>query len=228
MVVSMAKIRKFAVFILTGFILTTYTRESAAQNYYENDEELRTFYGGLLLGTNFTQVDGDNYAGFRKVGLNAGGIVYAKLGGKIAASMELLFSQKGSRANKIQPTNSKNYTIREYNIGLNYAEVPILINYFDKRKSHFGLGFSYSQLISSNEEVTTDPTFPIADLNKTYPFKRSDINAVLCLNLHLIGGFFLNYHYQYSIMPVREKLDPELARDKQYNNLHVLRVMYLF
>lgn len=200
----------------------------SAQDYYEDDEELHTFYGGLLLGTNFAQVDGDKFAGFRKVGLNAGGIVYAKLGRKVAASMEILFSQKGSRSSKSLPSNTGKYRIDKYSIDLNYAEIPVMINYFDKRKSHFGAGLSYSQLISSSEEVSTTPAYPVTDLAVKYPFKKADINAVICFNLHLVKGFFLNYHYQYSIAPIRDNLEPELARAKQYNNLHVLRIMYLF
>lgn len=223
----MAKIRQFALHILPVFILIFFSETSVAQRY-EDDNELRTFYGGLLLGTNFTQVDGDNYAGFRKIGLNAGGIVYAKVGPRVALSMEILFSQKGARGHKIQPANSDTMFIHKYRIDLNYAEVPIMINYFDKRKSHFGAGFSYSQLISSKETVSTNPRYAITDFDKTYPFKKNDINAVICFNLHMAGGFFLNYRYQYSLMPVREKVDPELARAKQYNNLHVLRIMYLF
>lgn len=223
----MAKIRKFAVYILSGFILIFISQTSVAQSYDE-DDELRTFYGGLLLGTNFTQVDGDNYAGFRKIGLNAGGIVYAKVAKRAAVSMEILFSQKGARAHKVQPANSDTMFIHKYRIDLNYAEVPVMLNYFDKRKSHFGAGFSYSQLISSNETATTNPAYAITDLNKAYPFKKSDINVVACFNLHMVKGFFLNYHYQYSLSPVREKIDPELGRDKQFNNLHVLRIMYLF
>jgi hypothetical protein len=57
-----------------------------AQNpdsYY--DVAPRTFYGGLVGGVNFTQLDGDNYAGYHKVGFNGGGIVYARFDEHLAA-----------------------------------------------------------------------------------------------------------------------------------------------
>lgn len=229
MVLSMDKIRKFAVFVVVPLILLLIPSVSKSQSYYVDNEEMRTFYGGLLLGTNFSQVDGDYYAGFRKIGLNAGAIVYAKLGNKVAASMEILFSQKGARGHKVRESLSKNYIIEKYNINLNYAEVPIMINYFDKRRSHFGGGLSYSQLISSNETLRTDPSYPVSDLNALYPFKKYDLNVVITGNLHLVKGWFLNYRYQYSLMPIRNKADMEISRSgEQFNNMHVLRIMYLF
>ena len=186
--------------------------------------ENRTFYGGLILGGNFCQVDGDNFAGFHKVGLNAGGVVYIKLDQHIAASMEVLFSQKGSRATTPQVLASGFYILK-YGIDLNYAEVPIMINYFDKRKSHFGGGLSYSQLASSNEYITTNP--PTAyDLSK-YPFKKSDLNLLLSGSLHLYKGFFLNLRFQYSLISIRNTV-PNVTRGAQFNNLWAVRVMYLF
>jgi len=37
------------------------------------------FEGRLLAGFNFSQLDGDTYAGYHKVGINAGGMVYVHL-----------------------------------------------------------------------------------------------------------------------------------------------------
>ena len=224
----MAKIRKFAVFILTSFFsLCFYNISKAQDNYYE--EEQHTFQGGLVLGTNFTQVDGDNFAGYHKVGLNAGGIIYTRIAEHVAVSMEILFSQKGSRAHHSQLSNTKTYLITRYDINLNYAEVPIQINYYDKRKSHFGAGFSYSQLISYKETVETDkPLNPPVDIYKDYPFKKFDVNFVVGGNLHLVKGLFLNLRYQYSMLPIRENIHAELGRSKQLNNMWTLRLMYLF
>jgi hypothetical protein len=230
----MAKIRKFAVFILTSFLTLSFSHISNAQeSYYE--ERQRTFVGGLLLGTNFTQVDGDRYAGYHNVGINAGGIMYMYMGEKLAASIELLYSQKGAKSNQIQ-TGGTVVNLYDYSIKLNYAEVPIMLNYFDRRKSHFGAGFSYGQLISSKETVSSGTSLDSTDFDKKYPFRKFDIDFVLSGNLHLKGGFFLNYHFQYSIVSIRSVIDPQLGRHanpdgtgaQQFNNMHVLRLMYLF
>jgi hypothetical protein len=215
-------------FLIPVFILASlFTAGNLfAQNYYEEDPH--TFYGGLLLGGNFTQVDGDRFAGYHKVGLNVGGIVYAQFAEHIAGSIEILFSQKGSRAHKTQPTTSQAYNILTYDINLNYAEVPLMLNYFDKRKSHFGAGFSYSQLISSKENVLTDPPFPSNIKLEDYPFQKMDVNFLIGFNLHLVKGLFLNGRFQYSVLPIRKNVYSEFGRSQQFNNMWTMRLMYLF
>lgn len=222
----MAKIRKFAAFILVATGLTGFNDEARAQGYYLDDPH--TFYGGLVGGLNFTQVDGDNFAGYHKVGFNVGGKVYARVAERLAASMEILFSQKGSRGHKEQFSNTRTYIIRKYDINLNYAEVPILLNYFDKNRSHFGAGLSYSQLISYKETVETTPAFPSSIDLDGYPFKKMDLNFLAEGNLKLWKGLFMNVRFQYSLMPVRKNIYSEFGRAEQYNNMWVLRLMYLF
>jgi hypothetical protein len=230
----MAKVRKLVAFVVFTFSLSLLSATARSQSYY--NETPRLFYGGLVAGGNFTQVDGDNYAGYHKVGVNVGGIVYAQLANKLAASMEILFVQKGSRAHKeqvtpfIDPTAGIPVTIQKYNIDLNYAEVPIMINYFDKRKSNFGAGFSYSQLISSNEKIVTNPGLAPETNPSDYPFRKADINLLAGVNLKLTGGLFLNVRFQYSLFSIRDedvKFRNYIRKD-QYNNLYVLRLMYLF
>lgn len=203
-----------ALFVTTG--------RANAQSYYEDE---RTFYGGLIAGGNFTQVDGDNFAGYNKTGLNVGGIVYTKLDEHVAASMEVLYSQKGARSKGYFTVNSGTF-ITDYGITLNYAEVPILLNYFDKRKSHFGAGFSYSRLGTSKEFITVVPTSNV-NLND-FPFKKSDYNFVLSGNLHCWKGLFLNLRFQYSVISIRNNTPQNYSRGEQFNNMYCVRLMYLF
>lgn len=221
----MTKIRKFAVLVATVFAGCLYSSSIMAQNpsdYYLEDP--RTFYGGLVAGANFTQVDGDSYAGYHKVGLNLGGIMYANLADHLAASLELLFSQKGSRGHREQESGVGTI-INKYRIDLNYAEIPIQINYFDRRKSHFGGGFSYSQLISSKEQIETNAGVVPTD---SFTFRKMDINFILGGNLHLWQGLFLNLRFQYSLIPIRKDPPPGYSRSEQFNNMWTLRLMYLF
>lgn len=220
----MVKFRKLAV--LSAVLVASIANNATGQNYYKEDNQ--TFYGGLIAGGTFTQVDGDNFAGYTKVGGTFGGIVYAQLVDKLAGSIEILYTQKGSKSNKTQVSNNRLYLISQYDINLNYAEVPIMLNYFDRRKSHFGAGISYSQLISYKESVTTQPAFPDSiDLDQ-YEFKKYDLNFVLSGSLHLYKGLFLSYRFQYSLLPIRTDIYKEFGRAEQYNNMHVLRLMYIF
>jgi hypothetical protein len=201
-----------------------------AQNpntFYE--EVPRTFYGGVLLGSSFSQVDGDAYAGYHKVGLNVGGIVYTRLSSEIALSLEILFSQKGSRGHLSQQVGNTDSILTNYRINLNYAEIPLMLNYFDRRKSHFGAGFSYSQLISGEEIIQVTQGRNAYDIpTDRYPFRKADVNFLLSGNLHLVKGLFLNARFQYSLFPIRTDHVPGIGRAQQYNNLWTLRLMYLF
>ncbi|MCF8450837.1 MAG: PorT family protein [Taibaiella sp.] len=204
-------------------VLLCCTGSAIAQSYYIEDE--RTFYGGLIAGTNFTQVDGDNFAGYHKVGFNLGGIVYTKLDEHLAASMEVLYTQKGAKSKDFF-TISPGMYITNYGITLNYAEVPLMLNYFDKRKSHFGAGVSYSRLGTVKEYITTSPAQNV-NLND-YPFKKSDYNLLLSGNLHCWKGLFLNMRFQYSLISIRDKTPNNYGRGEQYNNVVSIRLMYLF
>ncbi len=228
----MVKSRKLTAFIAVWIVSFLFSCKIYAQEestgYYV--EEPRIFYGGLVAGANFCQVDGDYYAGYHKIGANFGGIVYAQLKKHIALSMEILYSEKGSKSNYVRVlAASPALAILKYGINTNYAEIPVMLNYFDKRKSHFGVGLSYSQLVGSTETIQTDPPgqLPI-DLSK-YPFKKSDINVLAGAQLHLVKGLFLNVRFQYSVVPFRTNIPPDpYARSSQYQNLWVVRFMYLF
>lgn len=226
----MSKISYFAALALSLVLLNA--KIACAQNpesYYE--EIPRTFFGGLIAGANFTQVDGDRYAGYHKVGLNAGAIVYANLAPHLAGSIEILFSQKGARGHKAQESASRSFVISKYDIKLNYAEVPIMLNYFDKRKSNIGAGFSVSRLINATEtaeQVQSVPPIPEFD---QYPFRKMDYNFLIGGNLHCWKGIYLNARFQYSLRSIRDKQFqvPEYSgRSEQFSNMWTVRVMYLF
>lgn len=228
MLVSMAKIRKFRglLLALVSFLFTA--THIYAQSYYVEQEN--TFYGGPVVGANFCQVDGDDYAGYYKTGLNVGGIVYTRFGQRFAGSLEILYSQKGSRGHKAQLANlTKEIEIRQYGISLDYAEIPIMIHVMDKRKSHIGVGLSYSQLVSSKESLTTNnPKYDDTVNISGYPFRRADVNLLVGFNLRLVKGLFFNVRYQYSLAPIRTDVNYDFSRAKQFNNLYVVRLVYLF
>jgi len=216
-------LRALAVAGCVAAMASTATAQNPA-NYYE--EIPRTFYGGLIGGVNFSQVDGDAYAGYHKVGFTAGGIVYTHLAEKLAASLEILYSQKGSRGHFDQQLGGQSDTVlTNYRILLDYAEIPIQLNYFDRRRSHFGAGFSYSQLIRGEEIIKTN----LGDINtEAFPFRKYDVNFIASGNLHLVKGLFLQARFQYSLLPIRKTHYPGIGRSEQYSNLWGVRLMYLF
>ncbi len=234
----MNKSRKFAALIVITVSLTVFSSALFAQNVEEDDEphglyleKPRVFYGGVVVGANFSQVDGDYYAGYHKVGANVGGIVYAQLAKHVALSLEILYSQKGSKSDGIQNSPGiGSVTVIKYGINANYAEIPVMINYFDKRRSHAGVGVSYGRLVNISEPIVADSFSSKinTDLSVNYPFKKNDFNFLAGAELHLWKGLFLNVRFQYSIVAIRTDIPPvAYARADQYNNLWVVRLMYL-
>ena len=141
--------------------------------------------------------------------------------------MEILYVQKGSRGHVIKESGTPGIYITKYSIAANYVEVPIQLNYMlDKRKSHFGAGFSYSQVTSMKETLETDP--PTMVNLDNYPINKMDINLILGGNLRLWQGLYLNLRFQYSLIPIRRNIPPGFGRGEQFNNVVGLRLMYLF
>ncbi|MBL7719844.1 MAG: PorT family protein [Flavipsychrobacter sp.] len=224
----MAKNRHFAALVAGTLIACGLCVTSSAQSsYYEEDP--RTFYAGPVFGGNFTQVDGDNYAGYSKPGFNVGGVLYMHMAPKVAASMEILFSQKGAVSNIVKNAGLTGLIIQKYRLNLNYAEVPVMLQFFDKRKSHAGFGLSVSRLITMNERADVEPkSVSVPDFERDFPVNKMDYNFLVGANLHCWKGIFFNLRFQYSLTPMRKNIDPRFGRTEQFNNMFAVRVIYLF
>ena len=123
------------------------------------------FKGGFYAGFNGSQVDGDNYAGYYKLGLNLSAAVEFPLSDYFGVSMEISYSQKGSQTKSIQGIP------RGYFLKLDYAEVPLMINYHDQKKTTLcaGIGINslvyYNEIIGPNQYGSTQPS-AIRQLNQ--------------------------------------------------------------
>jgi hypothetical protein len=85
--------------------------------------EGQRFAAGVIAGVTASQIDGDISAGYHKLGLTGGINVLAKLKERQAASIEILFTQRGCR---YQPQLPPYFATT-----LNYVEVPVSWHYFD-------------------------------------------------------------------------------------------------
>lgn len=197
-----------------------------SQRFY-SDPEYNLFTGGLLGGVNFTQIDGDSYKGYDNMGFTGGGIVFLPFGtdlglpipGTLALSMEVLFSQRGSKGGQ-----NPGYGVLSQNINLYYGDIPIMINWFrGTRKSIYGAGFSLG-FLGYREELIDKGHGPA--LIKNNKFNFVDFSFVLSPTIHIWNGFHINPRFQYSLIPIR-KNDGMGVKD-QFNNTVSLRLMYLF
>lgn len=210
------KSTKIAVILMV--MLCTTAVQSSAQ-YYE--EAYTSLSAGLIGGINFSQVDGDGYKGYNKINATGGGIIYLPfrnmdlpIDGTIALSMEVLYTQKGSKG------NTPVLGIKSQTINLHYGEVPIQINYYrGARKSGFGVGLAIGYLGFSEETID-------GVANTEFPFKKFDLNFVMTGNIHLYKGLFVSPRFQYSMLSVRNN-EGGYGRSQQFNNVFALRLMYL-
>ena len=122
-------------FILLVF--TTFNKNAFSQ----------VFKGEIIVGTNKSQVDGDEAYRFKKFGLNGGVGVVAPIYKNWSLSLETLYSQKGSNLRR----KSNDSLDGSYKLRLNYAEVPFMIQYTDRDVVSAGLGVSWNRLFFVEE-----------------------------------------------------------------------------
>jgi hypothetical protein len=217
---------------LTGIVLTLiYLMIAqpcfAQSNFYEEDPKV--FSGGLILGANFSQIDGDTYYGFHKIGLNTGGVVYVHFTQKIGASLEFIYSQKGSRGESVSESPSIGTYVAKYFMNVNYVEVPLTFHVI-AHDLDFEAGVSYAYLIKSKEWIQADyPVIIDPVLNR---FNTTDLDYVFGIGRKLYKKLYGNIRYQYSITSIRPNyripLDFGYGNQGQWNNLFCFRLMYFF
>jgi len=219
----MAKVKNIIqLYIICLFCFST--SNAIAQSDYE--EDLRTFFGGAMLGGNLSQISGDGIEGFHKLGLNFGAMTYIKLDDNLALSMEMLYNEKGSNWWKgVDPAiaNMKGKIYNKYRIVLPYAEIPLVLNIFDKHQSNFGLGASYGRLFNEKEILDS------IDLSKAFPFKKYDVNLIINGTLMFNQHWGMNLRFNYSMVNIRKLYNLDLLhREQQYSRLWTIRAIYLF
>lgn len=141
----------------------------------------------LIGGMNVAQVDGDGISGFRKWGANGGAGAFVNLSKGFHASFEILYSMRGAK-------RGKNQTATLEGLSLDYIEVPFMINYNDKDKAIFGLGFSWNTLVRSKvtPEILADDVV----------FKRSSFDIVGGVTFLIKKRYGINFRYSYSLSSI--------------------------
>ncbi len=171
-------------FIFYSLLVTFISSEVMAQE---------RFTAGIKAGLSTSQVDGDTYSGFNKIGFDGGAFVTGKLNEKWTGQFEIIFIQKGSKHNA-------NAEIADYNfylLQLSYIEVPVLLQYHHKKYA-FELGPGFGYLINEKEY------FNGQDISGISPFNKKEINFNLGINYIISKKLGIDCRYSYSITPIRE------------------------
>jgi hypothetical protein len=181
--------------------------------------------GGLSAGINLSQVDGDEIYGFHKIGFNGGPSVMIPFGKnkKWSVTLELLYSQKGSHQN-VGSADTAGQPRPYYYLILDYAEVPVLVHFTDKKVIAGGIGFSYGQLVNHKEiihGIRVDSTI----------LKKNDISVIADVRIRLWQRLWIDARYTYSMFKIatRNYNNSYHTWDRNYfNNVISIRFTYLF
>jgi len=197
-------------------------------NAMAQDDAKKVFEGGLIFGANITQVPGDNYTGYHKIGIEAGGQVYVNVSQFLGISMELLYAQKGARGGDVEQSVIVGTFINKYYLNLNYAEVPLLLHI--KVGWDLEAGISYARLITANEWAEADvPVVIDPVLNR---FNSNDFDYVLGISRPIGKHWHASIRYEYSIKAIRPWDRVPLNYSSgygvdEYNEVAVIRLVYM-
>ncbi|MEQ1746806.1 MAG: outer membrane beta-barrel protein [Saprospiraceae bacterium] len=187
------------------------------------------FKAGIIAGVTASQIDGDASAGYHKVGLQGGlrGIVVLKP--RQEASVEILFSQRGSRNQPDYPPT--------FSTTLNFIEVPLQWHYRDWANNgdlenpdffriYFNVGLSYSRLLS----YADDPNSSIAGITPALPDLNKDsfcflVGASFFASKHI--GFTFRYHRAFNALYSPGKPGTNFANSLNEHYL-AFQTMYVF
>ena len=181
--------------------------------------------GAGILGTNLSQVDGDEIYGFHKFGLNVGAAAIIPINESWSISLETLYSEKGSyRDQQLAPPKDGSYLLK-----LNYAEVPLLVHFEDRETMTFGLGTSWGRLVQM-EEYEHSHKIPWETLSG--PYATDDFNFLVDVRFRIYKRLWGNARYAYSFAKIRTREFEDISGQKwerdQYNNLITVRLIYIF
>ena len=178
------------------------------------------FEGGFFGGVTFSQVDGDTYGGFNKMGISAGGYITKEINRKSNWKAELRYIQKGAYS---KPTE-ENPAL--YKLIIHYVEIPLMYQYHINKEIILDAGISPDIYIFHKEE-TQDGEDPPEDGPAYHRFGlNGNIGIYYALNEKLSVGA----RQSYSLIPMRDHASGQtyLLNRGQYNSVISFTLYYHF
>jgi len=152
------------------------------------------FHGGVLLGLTASQVDGDSYAGYDKLGIQGGIFVTRELTSYLDARLEIRYASRGAR-NPASDDNTGSYLL-----ALHYVDLPVMGALRIKNYGSFELGLIPGYLFAVNGE---DDNGTLLD-GALVDFRKFDLGILVGGNIRIAEKFSLSLRYSYSIFSIRE------------------------
>lgn len=190
--------------------------------------------GEVIAGYNISKVEGDRVNNgmlrYNKIGLNLGVGVLIPIYKNFDINLEVLYNQKGAYR-KYSPYPDS--ALPNYQTKLNYAAIPLLIQYTDRDRITVGTGVSYSRLVGVkwvvNGRTLTD------NVNDGY-YSRDNLDWLLDFRIKIWQQLKLNIRYSYGLTSIwsgpddalLETLAGELQSSDQRSSMLSFRLIWIF
>ena len=205
--------------LILGICISPFTNIIGQDDENDRSDEIPigTFKLALVAGLNAVQIDGDDFAGYNKLGLLAGAQVAYRTSDIWMPSVGIFYSQKGSRSD-IQTSR-----IIETRYRLDYVEIPVLWNYIDGGVRISG-GLAYGRLIGLDILIND-----IDETNERAPYYKNDDYSVV-----LGFGYYIDEHWGFDLRWTRSMwsivdLDVgNIINQPQVNKFLSFRTIYQF
>ncbi len=180
-----------------------------------------------VAGFNACQIDGDDLAGFDKIGLTAGLRARWETPSIIDYNIEFLYSQRGSRPDVFNPEYDP-----DINVNLQYAEIPVYVTLSDwwqeegqyhKVAAH--AGFSYGRLINARTEDYFNSGDANLDALVPY-FSENDFSWLVGATIRFSPRWGMTARYTRSINPLLDAQKNGLNRSNMIGYFLTFRLEY--
>jgi len=168
----------------------------------------QNFRGSIITGLSTSQIDGDEYSGYNKLGFYAGVSVERPLGNVVGIKTELYYISKGAKQ------NVDGYEIHK--TSLNYVELPLMVTFLPFKQVEFDFGMAFSYLIKAR----------MWSMGEEYPEGVVDIKDMQYSAI-VTGSYFFSEHiafnvrFDYAFLPIKEN-------PNWYSNNFSFGILYRF
>lgn len=168
------------------------------------------FGASVMVGGNASQIDGDELAGYNKLGLNMGIKGTAYLKGRWELALEMLYSQRGATSN----ANSLIFERRRIHLG--YIELPVYVSVMDwltidTKGEYYKIrafaGLSYARLIHA--EITDENTASGFDENLADALNTSDLGGIVGIGFSAYRNLEFTMRYNRSFLKLYDPQDSQ-------------------
>ncbi|MGE5425319.1 MAG: porin family protein [Syntrophothermus sp.] len=182
----------------------------------------QNFNGGLILGFNMSQLDGDNHGGYTKLNLQGGAFVSLQVSEHSSFQMEMEYIGKGSHV----PVDSSG---NEYLYRFHYLEIPLLYQYTFARRFQIEAGPAADVLLGSYEETNG------IESPSVVPLRPVTLSGIAGFSGYITPHLKGNIRFNYSLLSIRKPVDTPpssyryiLFEKGQYNNVIEFSLLWYF